>query len=238
MSLKNTIFHFNPSRKRLKEFLQRAAASAGDSAQVLDAGAGESLYKELFSHTNYLAIDFGKLEKAYNKINVICDLKDIPFIDGKFDMVICTQVLEHVPEPGLVLAEINRILKHGGRLWLSAPFFFPEHEIPYDFYRYTQYGLRHLITSAGFSIIELEWMEGYFGSLSYQLRVAARAIPIKPGSYSNYLVGWLLLLPLLLLKPFLFGISLIFSWIEAFGKKYTADGFCKNYTIIAIKENN
>ncbi len=212
MSMLNRIYHFNPSRKRLKAFLQRAADSANPSTVILDAGAGDGLYRDLFSRSKYLAVDFGKVEKVYGKLDTICDLKNIPFRDGVFDIVVCTQVLEHLPEPKQVLQEINRLLKAGGVLWLSAPFFFPEHEIPYDYYRYTRYGLTYLLEFAGFSIRELDWLEGYFGSLSYQLRVAARALPLSPRTYGRPSLGCLLFFPLLFLKPIFFAISLLFAW--------------------------
>ena len=62
---------------------------------------------------------------------------DIPVDDGHFDRVICNQVLEHVPEPEKAVAELYRVLKPGGRIFLSAPLFFAEHQKPYDFFRYT-----------------------------------------------------------------------------------------------------
>ena len=70
----------------------------------------------------------------------VCDLTQIPVGDDQFDAVVCNQVLEHVRDPVAVLREIRRVLRPSGRLIYSAPLFYEEHQQPYDFYRYTQYG--------------------------------------------------------------------------------------------------
>ena len=94
-------------------------------------------------------------------------------------------MLEHLPEPLRVIEELGRVLKPGGTLWLSAPLFYAEHEKPYDFFRYTQFGLRQLFEDAGFEIVEIAWLEGYFGTLSYQVRVAGKALPAGRAAYGG-----------------------------------------------------
>ena len=115
----------------------------------------------------------------------MCDLAEIPVEDARFDHVLLTQVLEHIPEPARVLAELHRVLKPGGTLWLTAPLFYAEHERPYDFFRYTQFGLRHVLESTGFEVQELDWMEGYLGTLSYQARLMSRSLPSSPADYGG-----------------------------------------------------
>ena len=132
---------------------------------MLDAGSGRAPYRDLFTHARYETADFLAVKgKTYTEQDYVCDLADIPVEDARFDHVLLTQVLEHIPEPRLVLAELHRVLKPGGTLWLTAPLFYAEHEKPYDFYRYTQFGLRHLLEGAGFAVREVEWMEGYLGT--------------------------------------------------------------------------
>ena len=182
--------HGNSSRAYLRDFLVRAARDIQPDSLVLDAGAGKAPYRGLFAHARYETADFLAVPgKRYAAPDYECDLSAIPVEDGRFDHVVCTQVLEHLPEPSRVLAEFHRVLKPGGRLWLTAPFFYGEHERPYDFYRYTQYGLRHLVEGAGLTVVELGWLEGYLGTLSYQARVLSRALPTDPGSWGGGLKG-------------------------------------------------
>jgi SAM-dependent methyltransferase len=167
----------NSSRVYLEAFVRRAAGSVAQGARVLDAGAGDAPYRGHFSHAAYESADFEQVPgKRYTASDYVCDLAEIPVDDDRYDAVICSQVLEHLPEPAAVLSELHRVLKPGGRIWASTPLFFEEHDTPYDFFRYTQYGLRHLFEQAGFRDIRVEWLEGYLGTLSYEVDVAARAL--------------------------------------------------------------
>lgn len=168
----------NSSRVHLDAFARRAAASVPSGAMVLDAGAGEGPYRRHFAHTRYEAADFELVPgKHYGDNNhFVCDLSAIPVEADRYDLALFSQVLEHVPDPAPVLAELRRVLKPGARLWASAPLFYEEHDQPYDFYRYTQYGLRRLFETAGFREVKIEWLEGYLGTISYELEVAARAL--------------------------------------------------------------
>jgi SAM-dependent methyltransferase len=176
----------NSSRAYLHRFLSRAGEAVQPGQLVLDAGSGRAPYRDLFAHARYETADFMAVKgKIYTEQDYVCDLATIPVEDARFDHVVLTQVLEHIPEPREVLAELHRVLKPGGTLWLTAPLFYAEHEKPYDFYRYTQFGLRHLLERAGFSVSEVEWMEGYLGTLSYQLRVMSRALPSSRADYGG-----------------------------------------------------
>lgn len=225
----------NSSRRYLDEFARQAGSSVASGSLVLDAGAGSAPYKHHFSDVLYESADFGKLDKNYCELTYRCDLSNIPVEDQKYDLVFCSQTLEHLPEPQAVLREFNRVLKPEGKLWLSAPLFYEEHETPYDFYRYTQYGLRHLFQLAGFKILRIEWLEGYSGTLSYQLEMAARKLPWAPRYYGGGAVGVLAALFVLTLKPVFAALSLLFSRLDL-RTKITSLGQCKNYTVIAVKE--
>jgi ubiquinone/menaquinone biosynthesis C-methylase UbiE len=170
----------NVSRHRLREWVSEAA-NVGDSKEfrVLDAGAGKAPFRRLFAKVSYETADFGKVSKSYGKIDYVCDLSAIPVADETYDLVLCTQVLEHLPEPLPVLREFQRILKPGGQAWLSAPLFYAEHEKPYDFHRYTQFAWRRMAEESGFDLKEIEWLEGYYGTLSYQAKFAAQHLPRK-----------------------------------------------------------
>ena len=149
----------------------------------MDAGAGNAPYKSLFTHTRYECADFEQIDKPYLTPTYSCDLAHLPVEDHRFDAVLFTQVMEHLPDPLAVLRELHRVLKPGGRLLYSGPLFYEEHEQPYDYYRYTQFGLRYLFAQAKFEVQRLDWLEGYFGTLAYQL---ASVSAYLPGDRHNY----------------------------------------------------
>jgi SAM-dependent methyltransferase len=165
----------NTSRYWLNEWIRSNARRLTGEVIVLDAGAGEAPYRNHFAHVEYRTADFAAVDKVYGEIDYICDLSSIPVPDSTFDIVLASQVLEHMSEPIATLSEFKRVLKPSGELWLTAPLFFPEHEQPYDFFRYTQFAWRKFADDVGFKIVELEWLEGYDGTLSYQFAMAARA---------------------------------------------------------------
>lgn len=181
-------FQNNPSRIKLYDFLKESSLSVPVGSMVLDAGAGEGMYKDLFGKMNYISIDLGKISKTYGDISAISNLTKIPFSTGQFDLIVCTQVLEHVEDPRTVLAEMWRVLKPRASLWISVPFFYEQHEIPHDYYRYTTFGLKYLLETANFHVRRLQWLEGYYGTLAYQLATAVRFFRVNE---KNYLLAFL-----------------------------------------------
>ncbi|MCX7624806.1 MAG: class I SAM-dependent methyltransferase [Candidatus Sumerlaeaceae bacterium] len=94
-------------------------------------------------------------------LDVYCDLNSgLPFRDGVFNCIILSDVLEHLATPSLALAEFNRVLCRGGVLVLNTPFFYWLHETPHDYYRYTEFALRHLLQQAGLSSVTVEALGG------------------------------------------------------------------------------
>lgn len=225
----------NSSRVYLEAFAREAAQSVAVGSRVLDAGAGDCPYRGFFKHTEYESADFCQVEGSlYGEITYICDLGSIPVEDNRYDLVLCTQVMEHLPEPDVVLQELFRVLKPGGTIWVSAPLFYPEHQIPYDFYRYTQYGMKHKLEHAGFSIQRSQWLEGYYGTLSFQLESAAVGLPVRPGAYGAGATGCFASFLALWVKPLFLLLSLIFSRLDLHAKN-TQSGLCKNYAVVAVK---
>jgi len=153
-----------PDHQEIFAFVEKASQMVGEGAMVLDAGAGEGQYKNLFLHTRYVALDFAKGDPSwdYSQLDIIGDLAHLPLVDEAFDAVICTQVLEHVPEPWLVIKELNRVLRVGGHLFVSAPQWWFQHQKPYDYYRYTSFGLRYLFEQNGFEVRFIRPIGGYF----------------------------------------------------------------------------
>lgn len=224
----------NSSRIYLTQFAVDASNSIAPDSKVLDAGAGDCVYQRHFSAHRYESADFCQVEKEYGRIDYVCDLTQLPVEDARFDLVFCSQVLEHLPEPAAALREFNRVLKPGAVLWLSAPFFYVEHEQPYDYYRYTQFGLRHLLESSGFEVERVDWLEGYCSTLAYQLEVAAVSLPLKASHFGGGPVGYLTSLVSLLIKPLFIALSLLYSRVDR-RHKFTDAGLCKNYAIVARK---
>ena len=228
---------FNSSRQRLWQENAAFAARVPTGARVLDAGAGEMPYRPLFAHTQYESADFQQVDKPYATPTYVCDLRQIPVEDGRFDFILFNQVMEHLPEPALVLAELQRVLKPNGHMIYTGPLFFEEHEQPYDFYRYTQFGLHYLFESTGFTIERLDWLEGYFGTVAYQFNRMGRYLPHAPSALGGGVVGYSLAPVMFFTKAgYLLG-SLFFHWLEM-RVKYTARGYPKNYIAILVKPSS
>jgi SAM-dependent methyltransferase len=228
------IRQFNSSRYRLWLVNERFAASIPAGAMVLDAGAGDAPYRPLLQRATYESADFEAVDKDYAKTTYVCDLREIPVADQRYDFVLFNQVMEHVPDPRAVLTELFRVLKPGGKLIYTGPFFYEEHEQPYDFFRYTQFGVRQLFTEAGFAFEQLDWLEGYFGTVGYQMNCMARYLPTRPADIVPGMLGLLMSPALVLLKAQLVLCSIVFHKLET-KKKYTARGYPKNYVAILVR---
>lgn len=119
---------------------------------VLDIGCGHKPYADLFKGCHYQGMDCTTVDASPDMVG---DATKIPFQNAIFDIVFSTQVIEHVPNPQEMIRECHRVLKLGGFLILTGPFYWPLHEEPYDFYRFTKYGFENLLREAGFSHWEI-----------------------------------------------------------------------------------
>ncbi len=164
----------NPSRHWLEKEIMEYAASIPAGSMILDAGAGSCIYKANFAHCKYESADFAQMSLKYDGLTYVCDLMNIPVEDCRYDCILFSQVMEHLPEPELVLRELRRVLKPGGRIFCGAPLMYPEHGAPHDYYRYTQYGLRHLFSKAGFVIEDIHRMEGFYQTSAWFLDYISR----------------------------------------------------------------
>lgn len=142
------------TRVSLDRFV-RAHASAG---RTLDLGAQNSPYGSFFP--NRVAVDI----RRGVGVQVLGDAQALGFASGIFDVVLCTEVLEHLPEPQKAIDEMFRVLKPGGTLLLTTRFLFPIHDAPHDYFRFTKYGLRHLLRR--FEILELTEETDSVGALA------------------------------------------------------------------------
>ncbi len=122
---------------------------------ILDIGCGTAPYRDLFPLANqYHGLEIDQPRNHSNpNATFFYDGLTIPLRDNTYDAILCSQVLEHSFNPEQLLLESLRILKPGGVLFLSIPFFWPEHEQPYDSQRFTMYGLMNRLEKSGFELI-------------------------------------------------------------------------------------
>lgn len=144
-------FYF--ARKGLYEAV--LSLSGAVTGRVLDVGCGAKPYERLFRTSEYIGLELDTPENRVRKrADVFYNGAVFPFETEKFDSLVCNQVLEHVFNPGLFVNELNRVLKPGGHLLLTVPFVWDEHEQPWDYARYSSFGLKALLCEHGFEVVE------------------------------------------------------------------------------------
>lgn len=144
------------------------------SGKLLDSGCGSMPYKKIIlsnsAVTEYIGLD---IESALNyentKADFLWDGSIMPFEDASFDVVISTEVLEHVPDPDAYLMEVKRVLKPGGMFFFTVPFLMSLHEVPHDYYRYTPFALEKIFERVGFNEISIKPIGGYNAAMAQML---------------------------------------------------------------------
>jgi SAM-dependent methyltransferase len=152
------------SRKGLYEFLRSEFSTIPAGAQVLSVGSGGKVNELLHQYADsrsFQVVEFDIDEKRGP--DVVGDICTYDFGDRRFDVVIISEVLEHVHTPQDAVRNIHDILVPGGRLVLTTPFMLPIHERPVDFYRYTRYGLEFLLRE--FRDVEVRERNSYFEAI-------------------------------------------------------------------------
>lgn len=169
----------NSNERTRRHWLQQTLAAIPAGQRILDAGAGEGRNRPLCAHLAYVSQDFcqytGKQAGARDeglqneswdtsRIDVVSDIASIPLPDGSFDAILCSEVLEHVPEPTHALDEFARLLRPSGRLIVTAPFASMVHMAPYHFCSgFSRYWYEHHLPARGLAIEELtpngDWHE-------------------------------------------------------------------------------
>ncbi len=203
-------------------FVESVAKSLPTGSSILDAGAGESVYKKHFSHCKYKAIDLAVGESRWNYANLdyVGPLHDMPIENDVFDAVLCTQVLEHLEWPRESVKEMHRVLKHGGKLYMTVPMAHSEHQIPYDFFRYTSYGLESICKHAGFHNIEINPFGGLWVRWAYELPRGLSIFPSDGLREKKPNIFGIALLPAKAVAYFLVRmLQMVFLWLDSFDKK-------------------
>ncbi|TWR25185.1 class I SAM-dependent methyltransferase [Mucilaginibacter pallidiroseus] len=125
------------------------------TGRLLDIGCGNKPYQDIINLniSEYVGCDI--IQSSDNLVDIICKANEIPVFNNTFDTVISTQTIEHVEDHQGLVNEAFRVLKLGGHFILSGPMYWPLHEEPYDFFRFTKHGLKYIVEKAGFEVIEI-----------------------------------------------------------------------------------
>jgi SAM-dependent methyltransferase len=168
-------------RRPILSFVQRAANELGRGAVVLDVGAGDAPYRELFNHCEYITSDWaGSQHEAAAGVSLVAEAHRIPLDSASVDAILMTQVLEHLPEPQRALDEAARLLRPSGKIYVSVPFVWELHEVPFDFWRFTPFSLERLLRAAGFDDIAISPRNDCFATLAQLLQNVGAAMGRAP----------------------------------------------------------
>jgi SAM-dependent methyltransferase len=126
--------------------------------KLLDLGCGKAplfgIY-HLYASEVY-CVDWENSLHENRHLDAVCNLNRLlPLPDESFDAIILSDVLEHIAEPKLLFSEMHRILRTGGKILLNVPFYYPLHEEPYDYFRYTRFALRKFADDARLKVVKL-----------------------------------------------------------------------------------
>lgn len=207
--------------------------------KILDAGAGESQYKKFCNHLDYVSQDLAEYDgvgnskgihkesRDYSNLDIISDICSIPVSDNTFDVVICIEVFEHLPNPIDALVELTRVLKPGGILILTAPFASLTHYAPYHFATgFNKYFYEYHLKELNYKSIEITANGNYFEFLAQEIR-RIKTISLK---YSKIKVGILIKL----------AINIVLYLLNQSTKKDSGSEELLNfgYNVKCVKSNN
>jgi SAM-dependent methyltransferase len=139
--------------------------------RLADVGCGDKPYAALSAgHVDtHVGFDHSAADRHRGKADVAASAYRIPAEDASFDTLLCTDVLEHLEEPGQALREAWRVLAPGGHAIYTVPLHWHLHEEPRDFYRFTRHGLRYLFEKQGFEVVEIRALTGFLAATAQAL---------------------------------------------------------------------
>lgn len=169
----------------------KAASPAHRGRLLLDVGCGSKPFELQLRRPGdtWIGVDMPAPPSGLSRADVNGSALQLPFASETFDIVLCTQVLEHVPEPWTAMVEMARILEPRGYLIATAPHISVLHEEPYDFFRFTCYGLQQLAARAGFTPLMVEPLGGFCATLGYLLICRGSAL-LRIPLFGQALTRW------------------------------------------------
>lgn len=165
------------------KWIEKVIGDLPKGLRLLDAGAGEQQYKKFCGHLNYVSQDFaqyngvgdsaglqmGKWDNS--NLDIVSDITNIPEPDASFDVILCTEVFEHLPDPIGAIKEFSRLLKKGGKIIITAPFCSLTHFAPYHFYTgFNRYFYEIQLKAHGFKEPQIEFNGNYFEYVAQEVR--------------------------------------------------------------------
>jgi SAM-dependent methyltransferase len=150
------------------ELVRAAATGLPATSMMLDAGAGNTPYARFFRHLRYESCDLYPSQQVTHQW--LCDVQHLPMEDERYDGILCVQVLDDLRDPQLAMDGFQRVLRPGGRVYLSVPMATRLHAEPHHYFQFTRYGIELLATRAG---LQVEWITprgGIFTHFAYLFR--------------------------------------------------------------------
>lgn len=224
-----------------EKWLEKTLIAVPAGQRILDAGAGELLYKKFCGHLNYVSQDFGQYNGEgdgsglqagswdNSKLDIVSDIIEIPEPDASFDAIMCIEVLEHLPSPIEALKEFSRLLRPGGQLILTAPFASLTHFAPHHYYSgFNRYFYKNWLEQFDFELLELDPNGNYFEYLCQELgRLSSMAKEHTRNKKSLNIVEY-------------FALWIVLKALKRFSKNNTAseEMLCYGYHVRAVKKSN
>jgi len=209
--------YYIEQKSRFNETIKAADYARG---RLLDIGCGSQPFKSYFVDRVelYLGLDISNEEG----VDIVADALQLPFASHSFDTVLCTQSLEHVPDPDSVFREISRVLKNGGILILSAPMAWQLHCAPHDYYRFTHHALLYLAKENSLTVEYIKSMRGFFATMGQLL--------------NNEFIRLASFLPVVLLSPIFLLVNIVSLLLDRISQRLPIDKLTLGYIMVARKE--
>lgn len=166
-----------------RHWVENKLTSLPAGLRILDAGAGEQQYKKYCTHLNYVSQDFAQYDGVGDNVglqmgkwdnsnlDIVGDITNIPEPDASFDVILCTEVFEHLPNPVLAIQEFSRLLKSGGQLLITAPFCSLTHFAPYHYSTgFNRYFYEKHFSDNGLKALSIEANGNYFEYVAQEVR--------------------------------------------------------------------
>lgn len=212
---------FNYPMVKIEKFVSSELSKIPEWQNIIDIWAGEQQFKKYCKHLKYTSQDIAEYDGKWNGkwlqtwtwdftgIDIICDARNIPVEDNSFDNILCTEILEHATNPIEILKEMIRILKPGGKIILTAPFYSWTHFAPYHFHTgFNEYWYKHFANEFWAEIIYINKAWNYYDIIALEVLRGQKEI------FKQWILGiviWIIMIPNGIISYVLYKISAMFS---------------------------